>query len=227
MGVQLPLSIDPESAPRRSALPARFRPMEPTLGGAPFDDDDYVFEPWWQGARSIAFLEGGRVRLNTDQLADPLEALPELGEAPPLRDDRVILDGTVLVLDERGRPDADLLRERLGGGRREGRPAFVASDLLQVGDESLLARPYAQRRERLHLRLRGGESWIASRGFRGEGRTVAEAMAEMGMEAISARRLGARYRFGPAGDAWLRLPLVDTRRPGERPSLSVIQKLPL
>ena len=202
--------------------------MEPTPGPRPFDDPDYVFEPWWPGARAIAFIESGHVRLQTDQLADLLDRFPDLTELGALPHDAVILDGTILVLDDRGRPDPDLLRRRLNEpGFTAGRPAFVAADLLHLGDERLTSRPYAERRKRLHVLLRGGESWIASRGFPGEGRTVGDAMAEMGMEAISARRLSARYRPGPAGDAWLRLPLVESRRPGERPSLSLIQKLPL
>ena len=201
--------------------------MEATAAAGPFDDDDYVFEPWWPGSRAIAFIESGHVRLQAEQLSELLESFPELAELAWLPHD-AILDGTVLVLDDRGRPDPDLLRRRLHEpGTMVGRPAFVAADLLHLDDRPLLSRPYAERRERLHALLRGGESWIPSRGFRGEGKTVGEAMAEMGMEAISARRLTARYRAGPAGDAWLRLPLIDTRRPGERPSLSVIEKLPL
>ena len=36
----------------------------------------------------------------------------------------------VLVLDDAGRPDPELLRARLAGGGRPGRPAYVAGDLL-------------------------------------------------------------------------------------------------
>ena len=225
--MQLPLAIDPESKPH-GRLPARIRPMEATPAAGPFDDDEYLFEPWWPGWRAIAFIEAGRVRLQTEQLNDLLESFPEFSELGALPHDAVILDGTILVLDHRGRPDSDLLRRRLHEpGLIAGRPAFLAADMLHMGDRSLLSRPYGERRERLHALLRGGDSWIPSRGYRGEGRTVGEAMAEMGMEAISARKLSARYRSGPAGDAWLRLPLVDTRHPGQRPSLSVIEKLPL
>ena len=228
MGVQLPLSIDPEPPDPKGRLPQRITPMQPTLGGAAFDDPDYVFEPWWPGTRSIAFVERGRVRLQAEQFGDPLENFPDLAELRSLRDEVLILDGTILVLDRHGTPDSRLLRRRLRDpGFTEGRPAFVAADLLHHGEDSLLAVPYRQRRERLQKLLRGVESWIASRGFAGEGKTVADAMAEMGMEAISARRLTAAYRSGPAGDAWFRLPIVDTRPPGVRPTLSVIQKLPL
>ena len=42
---------------------------------------------------------------------------------------------------------------------------------------------------------------------------------------LEARNLEARYRAGPGGDAWLRVPVAPTLRP-ERPRLALIQKLP-
>ncbi|MDQ3554568.1 MAG: ATP-dependent DNA ligase, partial [Chloroflexota bacterium] len=88
--------------------------MTATLGEAPFDDEDYFFEPWWPGTRTFAFAEGGRLRLQTDHLADPLSTFPELEViSTQLAADGVVLDGTLLVLDGEGRPDAELLRRRL------------------------------------------------------------------------------------------------------------------
>jgi hypothetical protein len=54
---------------------------------------------------------------------------------------------------------------------------------------------------------------------------VAEALSSLGIEALSARRLAARYRAGPAGGSWLRAPVTPRRR--ERPTLALILKLPL
>ena len=225
-GVQLPLWI--EAAEPGDRLPVRIRPMQATLASGPFDDPDYLFEPWWPGARAIAFIERGRMRLQTEQLNDPLETFPELARVGgKLEDVAAIFDGTLLVLDQRGRPDPDLLRRRLRGRPAPAaRPALVAADLLYFDDQPLVQRPFSERRERLNALLRDGDTCVASRGFRGEGRTVAAALAEMGLEAISARQLAARYRPGPAGEAWLRIPIVERFSSG-RPQLSVIQKLPL
>ena len=60
----------------------------------------------------------------------------------------------------------------------------------------------------------------------GEGTLLAEALGRFGLDAISARRLDARYRSGPAGEAWLRLPLAP-EPVTERPRLALIQRLPL
>jgi bifunctional non-homologous end joining protein LigD len=224
---QLSLAIDPAGQTRR--LPSRVRPMQPGAGDGPFDDPDYFFEPWWPGSRTILFLEDGEVRLQAEHLADPLHAFPELAAiAGQTAAGALILDGTLLVLDERGRPDADLLRRRLEGlGADEGQPAFVATDLLHLDERPLMARPFAERRDRLETTLPDGPWCVVGRGYQREGTMVAQALERMGIEAMSARRLSARYLPGDAGDGWLRLPLVPMAPRAVRPTLTLIQRLPL
>jgi bifunctional non-homologous end joining protein LigD len=201
--------------------------MQPTLIDAPFDDPAYLFEPWWPGARALVFSEAGRLRLQVEQLSDPLAAFPELADLPArLLADGVVLDGTLLVLDRRGRPDAGLLRRRLTSGGRAGQSAFVATDLLWAGGRSVGRRPFRARREQLDLLVRQGDRIVIGRGYEGDGTLVAEALEELGIGSLSARRLDARYRSGSAGDAWLRAPLTAAE-PVKLPSLALIQRLPL
>ncbi|HEX7197623.1 MAG TPA: hypothetical protein VF364_12420 [Candidatus Limnocylindria bacterium] len=225
-GDQLDLSIDTADSGR---LPARVATMQPAEGFAPFDDPAYLFEPWWPGIRALAWIEDGRlVRLRAEGLADALTAFGELAEELPerLMEDGVLLDGWLLALDEGGWLDGDLLRRRLEGDRGAGRPAFVASDLLWSGGSAWERRPFGARRERLEAVLLDGDRCVVSHALRGEGTLLAEALARFGLDAISARRLDARYRAGSAGDAWLRLPLVPEPIT-ERPRLALIQRLPL
>ncbi len=207
--------------------------MQPTLGAAPFDDPDYLFEPWWPGVRAIAFVEGGRLRLQAEGLADALDAVPEVAElGTQLRSDAVALDGMLLVLDAIGRPDAGLLRARLASAdapRRSGRAAFVASDLLWADGASLTRRPFRFRRQRLEEIVVAGRRMAVAHAYPGDGTLVAEALQELGVEHMSARRLAARYRSGAAGDGWLRLPVggPPLQPVPRRPALTLIQKLPL
>ncbi|MEA2623700.1 MAG: bifunctional non-ous end joining protein LigD [Chloroflexota bacterium] len=203
--------------------------MLASAGEAPFDDDAYFFEPWWPGARAFAFLEGGALRLQADHLSDPLGAFPELRVIrDQLLADGVVLDGTLLVLDAEGRPDRDLLRQRLADpGTRVGTGAFVASDLLWSGGRSLMAEPYEARHRRLSHVLRDGDLCVATRGLHREGTTLAEAVASMGLEAVSARRLDAAWRPGDAGPDWIRLPVTETPAASTRPLLVLLQRLPL
>ena len=176
LGDQLKLPLPEESAGRR--LPGRIRPMEAVAVDAPFDDPEYFFEPWWPGARALAFVEAGRLRMQVSGLSDPIAAFPELGDLPQqVIGEALVLDGTLLVLDDEGRPDAELLRARLtdgpAGERDAGRPAYVASDLLWSEGVSWSRRPFAARRARLTAVLPAGDRVIVGRGYVQEGTLLA------------------------------------------------------
>jgi ATP-dependent DNA ligase len=203
--------------------------MQPSTGAGPFDDPAYLFEPWWPGARAQAWVEGGRLtRLRAEGIADAMTAFGELADELPdrLMEDDVILDGWLLALDEGGWLDQELLRARLRGDRSAGRPGFVACDILWSSGAPWGRRSFAVRRRHLESVLRDGDRCVVSHSLRAEGTLLAEALARFGLRGLSARRLDARHRSGPAGDAWLRLPIVPAFHT-ERPRLALIQRLPL
>jgi bifunctional non-homologous end joining protein LigD len=193
----------------------------------PFDDPDYLFEPWWPGVRAIVFVERGSLRLQVEGLADATAAFPEVAELPAqLAEDGVVLDGTLLVLDDDGRPDPALLRARLDGGGLSGRAAYVASDVLWAAGEPVTRRSFRIRRRWLEAILEPGDRATVGRGYPADGTLVAEALASLGIDGLSARHLSARYRSGPAGGAWLRAP-ISPAEPRPRPTLALILRLPL
>jgi bifunctional non-homologous end joining protein LigD len=225
------LSLDLGGMTAGPLLPRRIPLMTPARGDGPFDDEGWFFEPWWPGSPALARVEDGRLRLVIDHLADPTPAFPELAGLPAqLRGgaDGTAIAGTLLVLDAEGRPDPDLLRLRLADpGRRLGTGAFVASDVPWVDGTSLAAWPFAQRRARLLELLPDGDHAMAGRGLRGEGTTLAAAVASMGLRELAARRLSARWTAVPAPDAFLRLPVLAPAASETRPLLVLLRRLPL
>jgi ATP-dependent DNA ligase len=147
------------------------------------------------------------------------------------------MDATLMVLDARGRPSRTLLERRIragstasaaagGSGTAGGSVALVASDLLYLEGGRLAARPFGERRGELAALLAPSPWCLAGRGFVGDGTTVADALGALGFRALSARRLSAPLRAGPAGDAWYRVPVVA--KPRELPPLlAVFRRLPL
>jgi bifunctional non-homologous end joining protein LigD len=224
---QLQLPVPPADDGATLRLPARVVPMQATQVDTPFDDADYFFEPWWPGVRALALVERGQLRLQADGLADATATFPEMQELlGQLGEDGVVLDGTLLMLDDEGRPDAGLLRARLDGIGRPGRPAYVASDLLWAGGETVTRRSFRVRRRWLEALLSPGDRVMAGHGYVGDGTLVAEALATLGIDGLSARQLSARYRSGPAGAAWMRAPII-AGEPAARPTLALILRLPL
>jgi ATP-dependent DNA ligase len=225
--LEFPLGSGPERP--FPTLPARIVFPTPTDGGAPFDDDERFFEPWWPGALALLRREGERVELRTEHLSDPLMVFPELRHmADQLEADGVAIEGTLLALDGEGRPDPRLLRRQLAGGSGEAVDgAFVASDLAYLEGRSLARLPFTERRRRLAALLPEVPSCVLARGLVGEGRTLGRAVASMGLSAISARRLDGRWHAGPAGDDWLRLRVTEPLTLPPRPFLVLLERLPL
>ncbi len=112
------------------------------------------------------------------------------------------------------------------GADLPGTAALVAGDLLYLDGASLADRPFGERRGELAALVEPSPWCLAGRGFVGDGTTVAEALGALGFRALSARRLDARLRVGPAGDSWYRVPVVA--EPRELPPLlAVFRRLPL
>ena len=227
---QLPLSLAADGD-ERPPLPVRLSLPLATEGHAPFDDEAYLFEPWWPGAHATIKREGERLLLRTEHLVDPLVAFPELREVlTQLSVEGIIVEGTLLALDREGRPDPRLLRRCLSdeGARDEfAEGAFVATDMPYLEGSSIARLPFIERRRRLAAAISDSDHCVVSRGIVGEGRTLGRAVAAMGLDAISARRLDARWKGGPAGDAWLRLPVVEPQHAEATPFLVLLKRLPL
>ncbi len=124
------------------------------------EGERYVYEIKLDGFRCLAFVDGEEVFLQS-RGSRPLERyFPEL-EFPP---GRYVLDGEIVVRGEDGREIFDALQQRMHPAasrvqRLAGEiPAvYVAFDLLALGDESWLGRPFAERRAGLEKLLAGPE----------------------------------------------------------------------
>jgi ATP-dependent DNA ligase len=137
-------------------------PIEPMLAKLarkiPSGDDEWLFEPKWDGFRCIVFRDGDRVELYSRKLKPLARYFPEL--LAPLRralPTRCIVDGEIVVPDRGDHGlDFDALLQRIHPAEsRINRLAaetpgeFVAFDLLAVGDRSSIDDTMLDRRELL------------------------------------------------------------------------------
>jgi ATP-dependent DNA ligase len=125
------------------------------------------FEPKWDGFRCLVFKDGDEVELTSRNTKPLTRYFPEVVAA--MHDqlpDRCVLDGEIFVAlrDQGGvdRLEFETLQERIHPAKSridmlaEKTPAgYVAFDLLALGDESYVDRPFSDRREALALALGG------------------------------------------------------------------------
>lgn len=116
----------------------------------------YVYEPKWDGFRCLVFRDAEDVDLRSRHDRPLARYFPELVEAFRLIPQPTFaLDGEIILLAPDGPAFATLMGRlhpapsRVARLSREAPASYVAFDLLAVGHESLLARPFAERRLRL------------------------------------------------------------------------------
>ena len=104
---------------QKTALPKELQPQLATLMEAP-PPGEWRYEIKLDGYRILARLEAGRVQLLTRNGHDWSAKLPRLVKAlSALGIDGSWLDGEILVMDEEGRPDFQLLQNAFDASRDE------------------------------------------------------------------------------------------------------------
>jgi ATP-dependent DNA ligase len=134
---------------------AKSVPSVPSTGGL-------SFEPKWDGFRCLVFRDGDEVELASRNTKPLTRYFPEVVAAIKEQlPERCVLDGELFVASG-DRLEFEVLQERIHpaasriGMLAETTPAsYVAFDLLALGDESYLDRPFSERRAALEQALAG------------------------------------------------------------------------
>jgi ATP-dependent DNA ligase len=144
--VALPLKppIPPQLARSRTTLP---------------DGEQWAYEPKYDGFRAIAFVDGNDCMIQS-RTGKPLSRyFPELS----FPSGRYVLDGEIVIDDPGGGQDFDALQQRIHPAQSritmlsEQTPArYVSFDLLALGDDSWLERPFSKRRAELEQVVSAG-----------------------------------------------------------------------
>ena len=165
-----------------------------------------LYEPKWDGFRSIIFRDGDEVEIGSRNERPMTRYFPEVVEA--VREafaDRAVIDGEIVVADpKRGTLDFEALQQRIHPAvsrvtllSRQTPASFVAFDLLALGDDDLTGRPLSERRALLKRALPGDGTSVhvtpatqdldvAKRWF--------EEFEGAGLDGIIAKRLDLRYQ---------------------------------
>ena len=178
----------PPAAQGLAALPL-IDPVVPVPRADPFDGAQWMFEPRYDGLRGLLYRSADGCAIRSQWIAR-LDGYAELCErlARVLGAREAILDGDIVSLDARGRPDfRDLLKGR-------GFLAFAASDLLWLDGQDLRSLPLGDRKRLLAdlLPLDTGPLYKVF-SLAEHGRALFEATRKMELDGILAKRLSDPY----------------------------------
>ena len=205
--------------PKDDPLDRKIEPMLAITADAPFDSPQFTYEAKWDGVRTLAFVDGGEVRLQTRNLLDCTKQYPEAHAAAEALTGgyQAILDGEIVAFDEKGVPSFQRLQPRMHQRddsavsrlRKSVPVVYEVFDVLYLDGEDLTRQPLRDRRKRLEAALEPMGAIRLSDGFPGNGIALFKAVQEQGLEGIVAKRLDAPYVSGRSA-AWVKIKAYKT-----------------
>jgi bifunctional non-homologous end joining protein LigD len=181
-------------------------PMLATLTAEAPDGDDWLHEIKHDGYRTQIVIDGGEMRAFTRNGHDWTDRYRTvLRAAGELRCSSAVLDGEMIVQDERGRSDFPAFKAAML--RAPERLVFMAFDLLHLNGKDIRSERLIDRRGALQDLVGCHDPGCCipySEHVIGSGPAMFEAADRMGLEGIVSKQVSSRYRSGRSR-AWLKV----------------------
>ncbi|MGE5172845.1 MAG: DNA polymerase ligase N-terminal domain-containing protein, partial [Betaproteobacteria bacterium] len=184
-------------------MPKAVQPMLATVAQEPFDHPDWIFEVKWDGYRAVAEIRDNSVSLYSrngisfnKKFSPVVEALRKFGFD-------AVLDGEIVVVDEQGRPDFQMLQHYQDAGR--GHLLYYVFDLLYFRGHDLTDLPLLRRKELLKKILPSSPRIRFSDHVLQEGVLFYNVVKEKGLEGIIAKHSQSVYETGRRSRQWLKV----------------------
>ena len=184
----------------------------------PFNSEQHVFEPKWDGMRCIAYIKDSKVELQNRNLTTATKSYPELETiAGNVKSNRAILDGEIVVL-EKGLPSFELLQYRFGANdpiqirmlSRRMPTTYIAFDLLHLNGGDLVNIPLTERRQKLAKIVENVPHMLLSQFVPSHGKSYFKNALKLGFEGVMAKKADSVYQIGTRSEDWLKLKQVKT-----------------
>jgi len=190
----------------------------PTLKGKPFNDPGWIWELKHDGYRALLIQDGEFSAMLTRRGNDLLPLFPEIGvDLKKLPD--IAIDGELVMLDEKGKPEFHQLRGRCAmrdpttiGKAAVSKPAAVfAFDILGLRGKDVRSLPLLKRKALLEKELKARTERIVYTQHVGEnGEKLFEAADQLGLEGIIGKRADSVYARGRT-HLWVKVKTVHVR----------------
>jgi len=169
----------------------------------PFDDPDWIFEIKWDGYRAIAEKSGDRVLLYSRNGQSFLERYPAVASAVGRIRADAVLDGEIVVLDNKGRSDFQFLQHYAGNPDKP--IQYQVFDLLSLQGKDLTHLPLVERKKLLKKIIPPDDVIRYSDHVPTKGKVFFNAAKRKGLEGILAKRADSLYYPGKRTEEWLKI----------------------
>jgi bifunctional non-homologous end joining protein LigD len=190
-----------------------FIPMSPILSSELPQGEEWGYQLKWDGFRTIAKVDQGRVELYSKKMLPKNNKYPDLVHALSQLKGSFLVDGEAVVMDvETSRPSFQKMqqRDKLTDVRLIKRAAerepiqYIVFDLLQLGTEDYKKRPFQERHDKLRELAAGWGPPFYLLDLYDDGEVLWEWVVAHGWEGVISKRLSSSYREGKEHRDWLK-----------------------
>lgn len=186
-----------------SDMPKDIKPMLATLVEKPVDQPGWIYEIKWDGFRAISYLENGKAEIRSRNNKSFNDKFYPLHEALKKWRIDAVVDGEIIVANERGLPDFAALQT--WRSEADGELLYYVFDLLWLNGENLMNLPLKERREQLKKIIPSRGMIRMSHSFDANPADFFLLTGKMGLEGIIAKHPESRYIPDHRSKEWLKI----------------------
>jgi len=185
------------------------KPMLATLAESTFDDPEWIFEKKYDGYRAISVINNQKANIYSRNKISFDKNFESLQKDLLKIDHQVILDGEVVVENDKGIATFQLLQNYLKTGK--GILKYYVFDILNLDGFSTMNLPLLQRKELLKTLLDNNSltNIIYSPHTAGDGLKQFKLAGQKSLEGIIAKKSQSTYLEGRRSDEWLKIKVVQ------------------
>lgn len=193
----------PSVIPEPGKITPFIKPMLARQAAGPFDSRDWIFEIKWDGYRAITEKNKNKLLLYSRNGLNFRERYPIVYEQLKKVKENVVLDGEIVVLNEEGRPDFQLLQHY---SEHPDRPIqYYIFDLLRQNGKDLTSLPLTERKKLLEGIIPANPVLKFSDHIEEKGKEFFRAAIKKKLEGIMAKRKDSGYEIGKRTGNWLKI----------------------
>ncbi|HTI06922.1 MAG TPA: DNA ligase D [Puia sp.] len=187
----------------KAPMPKDLVPMLATLVDHPPADEDWQYEIKWDGYRALAYLNKGKVEIRSRNNKSFDEKFYPVHKALQEWKINAVLDGEVVVIDEKGQSNFGSLQN--WRSEADGELIYYLFDVLWLEGKDLTGLSLTERRDLLRSLVPEEGILRLSDTFDVSGKEFFAAAKKMGLEGIIAKKADSLYTPGVRTREWLKI----------------------
>ncbi|HYG04016.1 MAG TPA: DNA ligase D [Chryseosolibacter sp.] len=187
----------------KTKLPVDVMPMLATLVDKPNDKDGWLYEVKWDGYRALSYVENGSVKIRSRNNKDFNKKFYPIYNALREWNVNVVVDGEIIVVNDRGLPDFNALQA--WRSEADGELVYYVFDLIWFNGIYLSGAPLKERRALLKKIAPSSGNIRLSESFDISASDFFEVADKLGLEGIVAKKADSVYTPGVRSKHWLKI----------------------